>query len=147
MQNSIHFQLMIAENSMHREIVAGAAKQQLYPGQPKILEYLSEHDGCLQQELAKNCELNKSTITGLVKRMEEKHLIRRKVSTTDARSVAVYLTPEGKAAAEEMERIFENVESRALQGVSEEEKVILKKVLKQIRMNLLDTTGGMRHEI
>lgn len=144
MQNSLHFQLMVTQNTMLHQILTGAMQCGLDPGQPKILEYLSEHDGCQQLELARKCELNKSTITGIVKRMEAKGLIRREDNAEDARCVAVYLTEEGKKAVRQMETIFEETERKALRGISSQEQEQFMLILQRMHTNLNSEQKGRK---
>lgn len=142
MQNSLHFQMMIAQNAMYHRIHYGAMKTGLCPGQPKILEYLSEHDGCQQSDLVRDCELTKATIAGIVRRMEHAGLIRRESGQSDARCVQVFLTPKGMYAVQDMEQIFTEVEGNALEGVSLQDKECFMKVLRKIHMNLTEYREG-----
>ena len=37
-------------------------------GQPRILDYLSENDGCIQREIAKHCHIEPATVFSKVSR-------------------------------------------------------------------------------
>ena len=80
----------------------------LLPGQPKVLEYLHEHDGCTQKQLGEGCALDKSSITGLLTRMDQQGLVRRQTAADDRRVSLVCLTegrPEtGRARAAGLRR-------------------------------------------
>ena len=69
LEEELHYLLMRAFHVSNREVVARVRQDGLLPGQPKVLEYLHEHDGCTQKQLGEGCALDKSSITGLLTRM------------------------------------------------------------------------------
>ena len=50
LNQELHYLLMVGYNLSNRAITSRIAGTGLLPGQPKILEYLMEHDGCTQSE-------------------------------------------------------------------------------------------------
>ena len=71
----------------------------LLPGQPKILEFLLEHNASTQKAVSEGCFLDKSTVTTLLKRMEKDMLIYKQAHPTDQRSRLISLTEKGKEKA------------------------------------------------
>lgn len=67
---ALHILLLIGFNRSTREIGRYTKQEGLMPGQPKILEYLWFHDGAGQKEIGQECIIDKSTVTSLLKRME-----------------------------------------------------------------------------
>jgi MarR family transcriptional regulator, organic hydroperoxide resistance regulator len=66
---------------------------------------LWEQDGATVSALGDRLFLDSGTLTPLLKRMEEKSLLRRQRSTQDERRVEVFLTPQGKDLKAQAARI------------------------------------------
>jgi len=56
--------------------------------------------------LASHLELDKSSVTGLVDRAEQRGLVRRKASVEDRRAVEVSITPAGRKLVQRVEAAF-----------------------------------------
>jgi len=67
--------------------------------QSGALYYLLDNDGCLLSELSRALMLDKSAITGLVDRLENKKLVLRRNTPSDRRAIKIYLTEKGVDAA------------------------------------------------
>ena len=87
----LHYLLLVGHQRANRRIVEQVYARGLQPGQPKILEFLREHQGCTQKEIGRGCVLDKSSVTGLLRRMEEAELVRREVCPQDRRAARIYL--------------------------------------------------------
>ena len=79
MKKDLHYMLLVAFNRSNKVITRQILEKGLMPGQPKILEFLLENDGCTQKEIGKGCVLDKSTVTSLLSRMEENGLVSREL--------------------------------------------------------------------
>jgi DNA-binding MarR family transcriptional regulator len=112
------------------------SKVGLSEGQPKILDFLSENDGCIQRELAINCRIEPATVTSLLDNMEKSGLIKRMQNPGDRRVLNVFLTDKGKMAQREVERIFNAVDIECFKGFTEDEKVQTLQVLNRIYSNI-----------
>jgi DNA-binding MarR family transcriptional regulator len=64
-----------------------------------VLTTLTEAEGISQQELAQRLYVTKGNISGLLDRLERAGLVERRSTAADRRQYAIYLTPEGRAAA------------------------------------------------
>ena len=62
-----------------------------------VLRVLDDEDRLTQQELARRCFTDPSSMTGMVDRMVKRDLVRREVHESDGRSRRVCLTEHGKA--------------------------------------------------
>lgn len=133
---SIHYLLMRAHSMLSRRICAGAGLLGLSPGQPKVLEFLKEHEGCDQKTIAANCEIEQATVGSILLRMEEAGLIRRSQAPGNRRSLFVYLTDKGRKAAEEMDVVFREADGVAAREMTDEECRQLKDLLKKICASL-----------
>ena len=65
-------------------------------GQPKVLDYLKEHDGASQKEIAAGCLIEAGSLTSILNRMEEKDLIERKMLNGNRRTFHIFMTESGK---------------------------------------------------
>lgn len=71
MENSLHYKLRICHTNCQKSIVTDIkSKTDLRPGEPKILEFLAEHEPCEQKVIAAGCNLDSASVTGILGRME-----------------------------------------------------------------------------
>ncbi len=136
MDNSFHFLLMITQASVQRSIMHRLKNTGLTPGQPKVLEYLGEHNGARPGEIARSCHIEAPTLTSILNRMERDELIIRKAPPGDHRAVQVYMTEKGKVFQKRIVSEFASIDDEALQGLSEAEKETFIKTLKTVYQNL-----------
>lgn len=108
----------------------------LSAGQPKVLTYVHNHEGCMQKDLAAFYGIEPATISRLLDRMESDGLIVRKSADEDKRATAIYLTEKGRAGQDHVARIHCITEEQGLQGFSEEEKQVFRACLKRLYKNL-----------
>ena len=109
----------------------------LSKGQPPILFVLWQEDGCTQREIARRLKLRPATITVALKRMERDGLINRRTDERDLRMSRVFLTSKGSKFKSEVQRIIKTLEEECFQGLTKEEKLLLRRFFIQIRDNLL----------
>ncbi|MDE6102609.1 MAG: MarR family transcriptional regulator [Ruminococcus sp.] len=133
---SLHYLLMKSHSVMQRKIYSAAQKMGLTSGQPKILDYLYEHEGSDQKTIAGYCEIEPATLGSILLRMEQKGLIERRQENGNRRSLFVYLTENGKEVCEKMHDIFSQKDKQAVNGLSSSEINELKKILTKICENL-----------
>ncbi|MBS5788867.1 MAG: MarR family transcriptional regulator [Clostridioides difficile] len=108
----------------------------LYPGQPQILFSLSKKDGQSQRELAEKRSVKASTNTVMLNRMEKAGLIEKRKDSEDQRITRIYLTSKGSKVCNRLKSLYSELEIEAFKGFSEEEKIILKRLLLQIIDNI-----------
>ncbi len=133
---SIHYLLMKSHLIMHRKVFDEAQKIGLTLGQPKILDYLREHEGENQKTIAEYCEIEPATLGSILLRMEDRGYIERRQKNGNRRSLYVYLTDKGKKKADEMNNIFIAADSKAEINMTEAESNELKRLLIKICNNL-----------
>lgn len=119
MSNSFHY-LVMAEHSMfQKELQARLKGSGLTIGQPKVLDYLKDHDGAGQKDIAQGCHIEPGTLTSLLNRMEECGLVERRMLNGNRRSSFVFLTEKGRTQLELVTQAFEELEEKAFRGLSE----------------------------
>ncbi|MCM1314295.1 MAG: MarR family transcriptional regulator [Muribaculaceae bacterium] len=133
---SLHYLLMKSHSVMQRKIYSEAQKIGLTSGQPKILDYLYEHEGSDQKTIAGYCEIEPATLGSILLRMEQKGLIERRQKNGNRRSWFVYLTENGKEICEKMHDIFSKADEQAIENISPVEIEEIKNLLTKICRNL-----------
>ena len=134
---SIHYLLMSDHFLVQKSLLTSIKNSELTPGQPKILDYLQNHNGCVQKEIAKGCHIEPASITVILKGMESKGYIERKMLNGDRRSLYVFLTEKGKKYIEYLNEKFDKVENTALKNFSEDEKQQLNDLLMRVYENMI----------
>lgn len=122
---------------VQKSLITSIKNSELTPGQPKILDYLQNHNGCVQKEIAKGCHIEPASITVILKGMESKGYIERKMLNGDRRSLYVFLTEKGKKYIEYLNEKFDKVENTALKNFSEDEKQQLNDLLMRVYENMI----------
>ena len=107
------------------------------PAQTHVLRYLRQNGGQMpQRELLENLKVKPSTVNGILDRMEEKGLVERSVSGTDARQRVVALTPAGLEREAEAKQSFLEAEALIAKGLTEKETETLRTLLERVIHNL-----------
>lgn len=107
-----------------------------YP-QYLVLLVLWEEDDMTVNAISKRLILNTNTITPLLQRMENQHLIVRQRSSVDERKVVVSLTEKGKNMQENAQEIPMQLGSRLISGkLTVDEMLRLKTTLYEIMEEL-----------
>ena len=121
-----------ASNQLGREIDQFAKPFDLTGMQMSIIDFLSQgvKEEYFQQDIEKEFNIQRSTTTVLLQRMEKKVLIYRQVSQQDARQKSVYLTEKAQGLVEECRSYFRNQERELEKNFSEEDIAIFEKILK-----------------
>lgn len=121
MESSFHYQLMSMQSLVQKKILTQLKDTGLTIGQPKILEYLGEHDGASQKDIAKGCHIEPGSTTTILNRMEEKKLIERRMMNGNRRSQFVFLTSYGHEMLQQVTQAFSQIETDIWQDVSPQE--------------------------
>ena len=116
MQPSFHYLLMIDYALFQKKLLEKVRPYGLSMGQPKILDYLKDHNGASQKEIAAACQIEAGSLTSVLNRMEEKGMVQRKMLHGNRRTYHIFLTPFGVEQQEHVERAFAELEEQALSG-------------------------------
>ena len=127
--NSLHYLLMKSHSLFSKRVLAEVSRIGLTPGQPKVLECLLQHGEVDQKTIAAHCEIEPATVGSILLRTEDAGLIQRRQKDGNRRSLFVSLTETGRAAAQQLEGIFKQVESDATSGFTPEEVAALQNLL------------------
>ena len=138
MDDSFHYLSMINHMTVQKKLMDQLKDTGLTLGQPKVLDYLKEHDGASQKEIAAGCLIEAGSLTSILNRMEEKDLIERKMLNGNRRTFHIFMTESGKKNQKLVEEAFEKIEKTALNGISEEEQKLFMYIFCRIYQNLAD---------
>lgn len=139
MEDSLHYKLRAAHTKCQNAIVHEITMHStLRPGEPKILEYLAEHEPCSQKDIADGCDLKPASVTGILARMEKRGLIVRENKDGDRRTLSVSMSDLGKTAMTAVDEAFGAVDRTAITGLSTEENKTLMRLLDKVADNLND---------
>ena len=138
MDASFHYLSMINHMTVQKKLMEQLKDTGLTLGQPKVLDYLKDHDGVSQKEIAAGCLIEAGSLTSILNRMEEKNLIERKMLNGNRRTFHIFMTESGKKNQKLVEKAFEKIEKTALNGISEEEQKQFMDIFCRIYRNLAD---------
>ena len=136
MDDTLHYLLMANHMLVQKALWEQLKDTGITIGQPKILEYLHEHDGSNQKEIAAACFLEAGSLTTVLNKMEEKRLIERRVLNGNRRSFHIFVTEEGRQKQEAVEHAFSEIERKALADIDREDYEHFLSVFQKIYSNL-----------
>ena len=100
-----------------------------------VLHALWEMDGLSISDLGERVQLEKSTMTSLIDRMEAADLVRRDDHPTDRRAYRIRITARGRDLEEKLDEVVTEAYNRLTRGVSEKDLQTAIEVLKSIMNN------------
>ncbi len=93
------------------------------------LSYVSDHDGCPQQDLADAFCMDANNVVLLLNELEELDFVTRTRDPSDRRRHLVQITPSGDAALRDSERVQAAIEDEVLAALDVEERRTLRDLL------------------
>ncbi len=105
-------------------------------GNPKVILYLMNHEGCRQIDIAKNCYLEAATLSTVLSNMEANGLIERRRLEENRRSYAIYPTKKGREIFSIVSCQFDKTRDTAFAGFSEKEMKEFQAYLDRVAENL-----------
>ena len=141
MDDTLHYLIMANQMLVQKALLEQLKDTGLTIGQPKILDYLKDHDGSNQKEIARACFLEAGSLTIILNKMEEKGLIERRTLNGNRRSFHIFLTEEGRKKQQLVADAFLEIEEKALSNISEKEYEQFISVYQKIYSNLQSKTN------
>ena len=137
MSPTFHYLIMSEHSMFQKELLNRLKNSGLTIGQPKVLDYLKDHDGAGQKDIARGCHIEPGTLTTLLNRMEDTGLVERRMLNGTRRSLYVFLTDKGKNRLALVTETFSEMEEKAFRGISESEREAFMNVFLRIYENTL----------
>ena len=122
MSSSFHYLVMAEHSIFQKKLIAKLKGTGLTSGQPKVLDYLKDHDGASQKDIAHGCHIEPGTLTTLLNRMEEIGLVERRMLGGNRRSFYVFMTDLGKSKLKLVTDAFSELEEEAFSDISAEDR-------------------------
>lgn len=141
MKESLHYLLIANHFMIQKALVTSVKDTGLTSGQPKVLDYLKNHNGAVQKDIAAGCHIEPASLTAILNGMKTKGLIERRLCPDNHRFYNVYLTETGRLYVGRLENEFDTIESYALQNFSEADKEQLIEYLSRIYNTMLNYKG------
>ncbi len=114
MRSTFHYLIMAEHAMLQKELLSKLKGTGLTIGQPKVLDYLKDHDGASQKEIARGCHIEPGTLTSLLNRMAESGLVERRMLHGNRRSFYIFLTEHGKMQLKRVTKAFEELEKKSV---------------------------------
>jgi DNA-binding MarR family transcriptional regulator len=105
----------------------------LTPQQFALLSFLWIEDGLSQTELSARSQIDRTTIGGIIDRLEKEGLVERRIHPEDRRAYQVYLTAKGRSLEEELSSVANCVLLKVTSPLTEQEHETLVRLLTKIR--------------
>lgn len=102
-----------------------------------IYDNIKAHHVISRHFLEETMDLRGPTVTSLLRCLEEKGYIIRTISEEDRRAMKLIITPEGEKLVSDIRGIFNSMEEKVLQDMTDEEIQTLKRLLFKVYDNLL----------
>ncbi len=132
-EDCIIFLLAKAYQKAHGNFKQHLLPHGITPVQHLILEALWDEEALTATEIGKRMTLDNATLSGILDRMSEKGWIVKATDDVDKRSIRIYLTGKAKKLKPLLLAEREKSNEEILSNLSIEEKVLLKRLLKDIR--------------
>jgi DNA-binding MarR family transcriptional regulator len=118
---------------LSRDLSNFGAEHDVTGSQMMVLDYLSDHAGeqISQKDIEQEFDIQKSTVSTLLQRMEKKGLIMRKTSPEDTRTKLVTMTELGKPYVDIVKQYSEEKSRELLEGFTPNQQATIVTILKQ----------------
>lgn len=105
----------------------------LTPQQFGLLGFLWQEDGITQAELSARSQIDRTTMGGLIDRLEKEGLLARRSHPEDRRAYQIYLTEKGKALQPALTPLAVAAQDKFTSKLNPQELETLKSLLEKIR--------------
>jgi MarR family transcriptional regulator, lower aerobic nicotinate degradation pathway regulator len=103
------------------------------PQQFGLLGFLWQQDGITQAELSAKSHIDRTTMGGLIDRLEKEGLVERRNHPEDRRAYLIFLTEKGKSLEPELAPLAIKTQEKLIAKLDPQEVETLKSLLKKIR--------------
>lgn len=126
------YKLSRVMRKVHRYYEGNLSQYGITPSQFYVLSAVWEKDGLKFKELARSLEMDGSTLTSILDRMERLDLVERRNDPEDRRSLLVFLKDKAKQKINEIAHLAEELDQEIKQRFSDEEFATFERVLEKL---------------
>lgn len=113
----------------------------LYPGQEFVMMHLWDKGPVRQSELIRTLDLDPSTVTKMLQRLEQSGHVRRTPDPGDRRASLVEATERSCGLLEDVAGVWGTLEEQTLAGLSEQDRAEFARLLSLVEGNLCAQAG------
>ena len=136
MKDNFHYLLLAGQSMVQKELLDALKDTELTLGQPKILDFLMDHNGSNQTQIAEACHIKGASLTVVLNRMEEHKMVERRMEHGNRRTLYVYLTEYGQKLGEKVQECFVDIEEKCFAGIEDEDRVQFMETFRKVYENL-----------
>lgn len=112
----LHMALYNTYHAQKNRLRPGREAIGLSPGQPRILNYLSRRNNCMQKEIARALDIEPATVSRILNNMVEAGLVQRSSLAERKRAECISITDKGRESYQKWQRLCVEMEASAMQG-------------------------------
>lgn len=128
----IGYHLRRAQLAVFQEVSAAMDGAELTPGQFGVLALIDANPGLSQTKLGEILGIDRSTVVGVIDKLEARGLVERAAHPKDRRAHALQLSPGGTKRFSELARRVRSHENRIAKRLSAPERALLIGLLRRI---------------
>ncbi|NIY83006.1 MarR family winged helix-turn-helix transcriptional regulator [Vibrio hepatarius] len=136
LDDSLGFLLNKAAGEMKYALETALRPYDLTPAQWSVLARLSYKDSQTISEIGSSLYFDRPTMSGIIRRLVEKKLVRKQKDVRDQRISRLLITDLGKQVFAELPPIAQAINERALCSFSKNEADLLKEYLRVVLKNM-----------
>ena len=136
LEQSLGFLLNRTAADMRSALETQLAQHDLTAPQWAVMARVSHTSGITMTELARQLGYDKPTTSGIINRLAARRIVDKQPSTTDQRATELYLSHDGAKLFAPLPAMAQQVNAKAIQGLSDGEVMLLKELLQKVRRNL-----------
>lgn len=130
--NTISDNLRLAEVAQERLVRNKLNKLGLNIQQARLIKYIADHPGTIQKDVAKYLNRQTATMTNMLKGMEKKGYLSRKIPANNERQKQIFIEPKGKLLVKSINEVFSSLEHQVKNIIPPEEQATFVKNLHRI---------------
>jgi DNA-binding MarR family transcriptional regulator len=131
----IGYNLRRAQVAVFQDLMSALGDLELTPGLFGVLQIIKNNAGLKQTDLANALHVDRSTVVGVIDKLEKRGLVNRAAAPRDRRSYALYLTDVGEDMLTQAESRVLGHEQRIARNLSTEERSNLLVLLQKVAAN------------
>jgi DNA-binding MarR family transcriptional regulator len=126
---TLGYRLSRAHQAAYEHFRKALASHDLTPPQARVLAFLWREDAISQTELVARTSIDRTTMAGIVSRLEKARLVRRDPTPGDKRAHCVVLTERGNKLRRVLVPVLERANADLAAGLSPQERETLRALL------------------
>ena len=130
--NNISEHLHLAEIAQEKFVHGKLQQLGLNIHQARLIKYIADHPGTIQKDVATYLNRQTATMTNMLKGMEKKGYLSRRIPTDNERQKQIFIEPKGEKLVESIKEIFASLEQKVTQLIPQAEQADFIKNLHRI---------------